>query len=67
MDSDYYTTTPEMKAPVDVAAAVGKYNAACQAPVSEASEDPAPDAHSDDVPVYCHQQVNLLLATISYE
>ncbi|XP_010272218.1 PREDICTED: uncharacterized protein LOC104608055 isoform X3 [Nelumbo nucifera] len=30
--SDYFTTTPEMKAPVEVAAAAGKY-APCQAPV----------------------------------
>lgn len=56
MNSDYYTTTPEMKAPGDVAAAVGKYNTACQAQVSEACEDPAPNAHGDDVSTHCHQQ-----------
>ncbi|KAH0459144.1 hypothetical protein IEQ34_011958 [Dendrobium chrysotoxum] len=56
LDSDYYTTTPEMKAPVDVAAAVGKYNAACQVQVSEASDEPARDAPSDDVLIHYHQQ-----------
>ncbi|XP_020573016.1 LOW QUALITY PROTEIN: uncharacterized protein LOC110019616 [Phalaenopsis equestris] len=56
MASDYYTTTPEMKAPVDVAAAVGKYNAACQMLVSEPSEQPAPDGQSNAVQVDYHQQ-----------
>ncbi|KAI0503783.1 hypothetical protein KFK09_014726 [Dendrobium nobile] len=56
LDSDYYTTTPEMKAPVEVAAAVGKYNAACQVQVSEANEEPARDAPSDDVLIHYHQQ-----------
>lgn len=56
MASDYYTTTPEMKAPVDVAAAVSKYNAACQMLVSEPSEQPAPDSQSDTVQVDYHQQ-----------
>ncbi|KAI0501579.1 hypothetical protein KFK09_016524 [Dendrobium nobile] len=55
MASDYYTTTPEMKAPVDVAAAVGKYNAACQMLVSQPSEQP-PDGQSDAVQVDYHQQ-----------
>ncbi|PKU86490.1 uncharacterized protein LOC110098430 [Dendrobium catenatum] len=55
MVSDYYTTTPEMKAPVDVAAAVGKYNAACQMLVSQPSEQP-PDGQSDAVQVDYHQQ-----------
>ncbi|XP_068653615.1 uncharacterized protein [Aristolochia californica] len=32
--SDYFTTTPEMKAPIDVAAAAGKY-APCQVPLPE--------------------------------
>ncbi|OVA12018.1 hypothetical protein BVC80_1483g6 [Macleaya cordata] len=35
--SDYFTTTPEMKAPVEVAAAAGKY-APCQVPVFGSSE-----------------------------
>ncbi|KAL0915885.1 hypothetical protein M5K25_013350 [Dendrobium thyrsiflorum] len=56
LDSDYYTTTPEMKAPDDVAAAVGKYNATCQVQVSEDSEEPARDAPSDDVLIHFHQQ-----------
>ncbi|XP_026433922.1 uncharacterized protein LOC113331431 [Papaver somniferum] len=37
MASDYYTTTPEMKAPVEVAAAAGKF-VPCQIPVSESPE-----------------------------
>ncbi|KAI3987789.1 hypothetical protein MKX01_028523 [Papaver californicum] len=36
MASDYYTTTPEMKAPVEVAAAAGKF-VPCQIPVFEPS------------------------------
>uniref|UniRef100_A0A1D1XLB3 Uncharacterized protein C12G12.07c n=1 Tax=Anthurium amnicola TaxID=1678845 RepID=A0A1D1XLB3_9ARAE len=36
--SDYFTTTPELKAPVDVAAAVGKY-ASCQVQVSNSAPD----------------------------
>lgn len=59
MASDYYTTTPEMKAPVDVAAAVSKYNAACQMLVSEPSEQPAAESQSDAVQVDYYQQVNM--------
>ncbi|KAI3977983.1 hypothetical protein MKX01_032360 [Papaver californicum] len=36
MASDYYTTTPEMKAPVEVAAAAGKF-VPCRVPVFESS------------------------------
>ncbi|KAJ0982823.1 hypothetical protein J5N97_011078 [Dioscorea zingiberensis] len=46
--SDYYTTTPEMKAPVDVAAAVEKYTTACQVQVSETSVVPSPDEQIED-------------------
>lgn len=35
--SDYITTTPEMKAPGDVAAAVGKYVAPSQVQISEST------------------------------
>ncbi|PKA60980.1 hypothetical protein AXF42_Ash019969 [Apostasia shenzhenica] len=54
MASDYYTTTPEMKAPVDVAAAVGKYNAACQA---ESREGLAPETHDDAALTQYDQQL----------
>lgn len=40
MASDYITTTPEMKAPVDVAAAAGNY-APFQVPVSAQVENSA--------------------------
>ncbi|KAG0464915.1 hypothetical protein HPP92_019079 [Vanilla planifolia] len=42
-----FTTTPEMKAPLDVAAAVEKYNASCQLQVSESSEEQIPDTQID--------------------
>ncbi|PKA48355.1 hypothetical protein AXF42_Ash020447 [Apostasia shenzhenica] len=55
--SDYYTTTPEMKAPIDVAAVVGKYNAACQVQVSESTRgDPTTDTVRNIVPAQYHQQ-----------
>ncbi|KAL5976669.1 hypothetical protein ACLOJK_021002 [Asimina triloba] len=44
--SDYFTTTPEMKAPVDVAAAAGKY-APNQVAVQESAE-PASEAQVED-------------------
>lgn len=50
MASDYFTTTPEMKAPVDVAAAVGKYSATCQVQISETTtvaQLEGPPAHSE--------------------
>ncbi|XP_039139771.1 uncharacterized protein LOC120277092 [Dioscorea cayenensis subsp. rotundata] len=51
MASDYYTTTPEMKAPVDVAAAVEKYTSSCQVQVSETSVVPSPDEQVEGAPV----------------
>lgn len=56
MDSDYYTATPEMKAPDDVAAAVGKYSAACQVLVSEADEEETPHIQSDVVQTDYNEQ-----------
>ncbi|KAH7661925.1 hypothetical protein IHE45_15G096000 [Dioscorea alata] len=50
MASDYYTATPEMKAPVDVAAAVEKYTSACQVQVSETSVVPSPDEQVEGAP-----------------
>ncbi|WOL08035.1 hypothetical protein Cni_G16787 [Canna indica] len=49
--SDYFTTTPEMKAPGDVAAAVGKYGAACQVQISESTTVPSPMFQTEGVPV----------------
>ncbi|KAG6522031.1 uncharacterized protein LOC122052523 [Zingiber officinale] len=49
--SDYFTTTPEMKAPGDVAAAVGKYGASCQIHISEATTVPSLVVQSKDVQV----------------
>ncbi|XP_074558073.1 uncharacterized protein LOC141813969 isoform X2 [Curcuma longa] len=49
--SDYFTTTPEMKAPGDVAAAVGKYGAACQVHISEATTVPSSVEQSKDVQI----------------
>lgn len=43
--SDYFTATPEMKAPVDVAAAAGKY-APSQAPVQDLTV-PLPDVEEE--------------------
>uniref|UniRef100_A0A1D1XK69 Glycine-rich protein n=1 Tax=Anthurium amnicola TaxID=1678845 RepID=A0A1D1XK69_9ARAE len=40
MTSDYFTRTPELKAPVDVVAAMGKY-ATCQVQVPDSSEPPS--------------------------
>ncbi|CAL9155653.1 unnamed protein product [Musa hybrid cultivar] len=57
--SDYFTTTPEMKAPGDVAAAVGKYGAACQVQISESTTMPSPMVQTEDssVPVgYQHKE-----------
>ncbi|KAG6521893.1 uncharacterized protein LOC122052434 [Zingiber officinale] len=48
--SDYFTTTPEMKAPGDVAAAVGKYGASCQVHISEATTVPS-SGQSKDVQI----------------
>ncbi|XP_068648498.1 uncharacterized protein [Aristolochia californica] len=42
--SDYFTTTPEMKAPIDVAAAAGKY-APCQVPLPETE---VPESQEED-------------------
>ncbi|XP_073005239.1 uncharacterized protein [Typha latifolia] len=44
--SDYFTTTPEMKAPVDVAAAVGKYGGVSQVQISDADTVPAPSVET---------------------
>ncbi|URD98384.1 hypothetical protein MUK42_29022 [Musa troglodytarum] len=60
--SDYFTTTPEMKAPGDVAAAVGKYGAACQVQISESTTMPSPMVQTEDssVPVgYQHKHLDL--------
>lgn len=59
--SDYFTTTPEMKAPGDVAAAVGKYGVACQVPISESMVAPSPVVQTEGAPtpapVSCQQKV----------
>ncbi|URD94585.1 hypothetical protein MUK42_30300 [Musa troglodytarum] len=59
--SDYFTTTPEMKAPGDVAAAVGKYGVACQVPISESMMAPSPVVQTEGAPtpapVSCQQKV----------
>ncbi|RWW30913.1 hypothetical protein GW17_00004488, partial [Ensete ventricosum] len=57
--SDYFTTTPEMKAPGDVAAAVGKYGVACQVPISEYMVAPSPVVQTEGAPtpVSCQQKV----------
>ncbi|KAG6478953.1 uncharacterized protein LOC122021352 [Zingiber officinale] len=49
--SDYFTTTPEMKAPGDLAAAVGKYGASCQVQFSESMTVPSSMVQSEDVEV----------------
>ncbi|CAL9153580.1 unnamed protein product [Musa hybrid cultivar] len=60
--SDYFTTTPEMKAPGDVAAAVGKYGVACQVPISESMVAPSPVVQTEGAPtpapVSCQQKVD---------
>ncbi|RRT69581.1 hypothetical protein B296_00031161 [Ensete ventricosum] len=60
--SDYFTTTPEMKAPGDVAAAVGKYGAACQVQISESTTMPSPTVQTEDssVPVGYQNKVKFL-------
>ncbi|KAG1368810.1 hypothetical protein COCNU_14G012780 [Cocos nucifera] len=51
MASDYFTTTPEMKAPVDVAAAVGKYGTTSQVQISGTT---SPSAQTEGSPTH-HQ------------
>lgn len=60
--SDYFTTTPEMKAPGDVAAAVGKYGAACQVQISEPTTMPSPMVQTEDssAPVGYQHKVKFL-------
>lgn len=60
MGSDYFTMMPQMKAPVDVAAAMGKYSSQMQ--VTEAGTVPARDElQVDDAPVHYQQKVNSYL------
>ena len=54
MALDYFTMTPEMKAPVDVAAAVGKYNSQMQVPEAAPAQD---DFQVDGAPVHYQLQV----------
>lgn len=54
MALDYFTMTPEMKLPVDVAAAVGKYNSTMQA--AEAAVVPAQDEHEHQLDDASHYQ-----------
>ncbi|XP_008796647.2 uncharacterized protein LOC103712049 [Phoenix dactylifera] len=54
MASDYFTTTPEMKAPVDVAAAVGKFSATSQVQISETTMVASPSAQTEGSPTH-HQ------------
>ncbi|XP_074567639.1 uncharacterized protein LOC141824280 [Curcuma longa] len=51
LTSDYFTTTPEMKAPGDVVAAVGKYGASCQVQIGESTTVPSSMVQSEDVQV----------------
>lgn len=57
--SDYCTTTPEMKPPGDVAAAVGNYGASCQVQISEPTTVPSSMVPSEDVQVPIVPQVNV--------
>ncbi|XP_008807866.2 uncharacterized protein LOC103720099 isoform X2 [Phoenix dactylifera] len=56
MASDYFTATPEMKAPVDVAAAVGKYSTTCQVQISEATTVASPAAQIEGSPAHYQQK-----------
>ncbi|WOL19660.1 hypothetical protein Cni_G28462 [Canna indica] len=49
--SDYFTTTPEMKAPGDVAAAVGKYGASCEVQTSDSTAIPSPMVQTESSPI----------------
>lgn len=64
MASDYFTATPEMKAPVDVAAAVGKYSTTHQVQISEATTAASPAAQIEGSPAHYQQKVNSLLHNI---
>ncbi|XP_010933750.3 uncharacterized protein [Elaeis guineensis] len=56
MASDYFTATPEMKAPVDVAAAVGKYSTTHQVQISEATTVASPVVQIEGSPAHYQQK-----------
>ncbi|MQL99824.1 hypothetical protein Taro_032550, partial [Colocasia esculenta] len=62
--SDYFTTTPELKAPVDVAAAVGKY-ATYQVQVSDSTPQP-PSSHVDVPPVQYQVQADQFSISVTH-
>nr|CAD1841814.1 unnamed protein product [Ananas comosus var. bracteatus] len=52
LSSDYFTTTPEMKAPVDVAAAVENFGSASHVQIPESATVPTPAVDAEDGPTH---------------